>query len=126
MLSGSTTHAPTTPVLLLGLSGIMSEAELHQIKFASHQASARRPAPGRVCACPFALRVSAHGRMVRVCAIPNEEVQAPRLLFFCSPSFRNCVAPWAVMRYLHQAGFVPAGTAALCAGAALSLLATGG
>jgi DNA invertase Pin-like site-specific DNA recombinase len=86
--------------LLLGLSGIMSEAELHQIKVRLHQGERQKAARGE-------LRVSlpaglVYGRDGRVALNPDEEVQARLLLLFAK--FRELRSAKAVMRYLQQAG----------------------
>src|ERR1700687_2920868 len=84
--------------LLLGLSGIMSEAELHQIQarlpLGERQKAARgelrMPLPAGLC----------HGRDGRVVLNPDEEIQARLLLLFAT--FRELRSAKAVMRYLQQ------------------------
>ncbi len=86
--------------LLLGLSGIMSEAELHQIKVRLHQGERQKAARGELrMALPAGL---ACGRDGRVVLNPDEEVQARLLLLFAK--FRELRSAKAVMRYLRQAG----------------------
>jgi DNA invertase Pin-like site-specific DNA recombinase len=86
--------------LLLGLSGIMSEAELHQIKVRLHQGERQKAARGELrLPLPAGL---AHDRDGRVVRNPDEEVQACLLLLFAK--FRELRSAKAVMRYLQQAG----------------------
>src|SRR5256886_7620321 len=72
--------------LLLGLSGIMSEAELHQIKLRLHQGERQKAARGELrLPLPAGL---AYGRDGRIGYNPDEEVQArllPLFLQFCAP-----------------------------------------
>ena len=84
--------------LLLGLSGIMSEAELHQIKQRLHQGERQKAARG-------ALRLSlpgglAHDRSGHIILNPDEEVQARLGLVFSK--FRELGTARAVMRYLRK------------------------
>jgi DNA invertase Pin-like site-specific DNA recombinase len=86
--------------LLLGLSGIMSEAELHQIKVRLHQGERQKAARGELhLPLPAGLT---YGRDGRVVLNPDEEVQARVLLLF--GKFRELRSAKAVMRYLQQAG----------------------
>ena len=86
--------------LLLGLSGIMSEAELHQIKVRLHQGERQKAARGELrLPLPAGLAAERDGRVVRN---PDEEVQARLLLVFSK--FRELRSATAVMRYLRQAG----------------------
>ena len=86
--------------LLLGLSGIMSEAELHQIKVRLHQGERQKAARGELhMPLPVGL---AYGRDGRVNLNPDEEVQARLLLLFAK--FRELRSAKAVMRYLQRAG----------------------
>ncbi|MER9191428.1 recombinase family protein [Mesorhizobium australicum] len=66
--------------LLLGLSGIMSEAELHQLKQRLHQGERQKAARGELrLPVPAGL---AHGRSGEIILNPDEQVQArarPRL-----------------------------------------------
>lgn len=84
--------------LLLGLSGIMSEAELHQIKQRLHQGERQKAARG-------ALRLSVpaglvHDRSSGIILNPDEEVQARLSLVFAK--FRELRSARAVMRYLRK------------------------
>ncbi len=86
--------------LLLGLSGIMSEAELHQIKVRLHQGERQKAARGELrMPLPAGL---CRGRDGRVVLNLDEEVQARLLLLFAK--FRELRSAKAVMRYLQQAG----------------------
>jgi DNA invertase Pin-like site-specific DNA recombinase len=86
--------------LLLGLSGIMSEAELHQIKVRLHQGERQKAARGELrLPLPAGL---VYGRDGRVVLNPDEEVQARLLLLFAK--FQELRSAKAVMRYLQQAG----------------------
>ena len=73
--------------LLLGLSGIMSEAELHQIRMRLHQGERQKAARGELrLPLPAGL---AHDRAGMITLNPDEEVQA-RLLLLSSSG--NCKA----------------------------------
>jgi len=86
--------------LLLGLSGIMSEAELHQIKVRLHLGERQKAARGELrMPLPAGL---CHGRVGRAVLNPDEEIQARLLLLFAT--FRKLRSAKAVMRYLQQAG----------------------
>jgi DNA invertase Pin-like site-specific DNA recombinase len=86
--------------LLLGLSGIMSEAELHQIKVRLHQGERQKAARGELrLPLPAGLAHERDGRVVRN---PDEEVQARLLLVFAK--FRELRSAKAVMRYFRQSG----------------------
>jgi DNA invertase Pin-like site-specific DNA recombinase len=84
--------------LLLGLSGIMSEAELHQIKQRLHQGERQKAARGELrLSLPAGL---AHDRSGRIILNPDEEVQARLDLVFAK--FRELGTARAVMRYLRE------------------------
>ncbi|MXN53179.1 recombinase family protein [Shinella sp. AETb1-6] len=84
--------------LLLGLSGIMSEAELHQIKQRLHQGERQKAARGELRLClPAGL---AHGPAGQIILNPDEEVQARLSLVFSK--FRELGSARAVMRYLQK------------------------
>ena len=86
--------------LLLGLSGIMSEAELHQIKIRLHQGERQKAARGELrLPLPAGLARSRGGD---VTLNPDEEVQERLRLVFSK--FRELRSAKAVMRYLRQAG----------------------
>lgn len=86
--------------LLLGLSGIMSEAELHQIKVRLHQGERQKAARGELrLPLPAGL---AYGRDGQVILNPDEEVQSRLRLLFAK--FQELRSAKAVMRYLQQAG----------------------
>jgi DNA invertase Pin-like site-specific DNA recombinase len=83
--------------LLLGLSGIMSEAELHQIRIRLHQGERQKAARGE-------LRLPLPAGLVRGCGgialNPDEEVQAR--LRFVFDKFRELQSAKAVMRELRH------------------------
>jgi DNA invertase Pin-like site-specific DNA recombinase len=86
--------------LLLGLSGIMSEAELHQIQVRLHQGERQKAARGE-------LRVPLPAGLVYrlgggITLNPDEEVQARLRLVF--GKFRELQSAKAVMRALLRAG----------------------
>lgn len=84
--------------LLLGLSGIMSEAELHQIKQRLHQGERQKAARGELrLSLPAGL---AHDRSGQVILNPDEEVRARLGLVFAK--FRELGSARAVMRYLRK------------------------
>ena len=84
--------------LLLGLSGIMSEAELHQIKIRLHQGERQKAARGEL-RMPFpAGLVQTHEGTVTF--NPDEEVQQRLRLVFAK--FRELRSAKAVMRYLRR------------------------
>src|SRR6266581_3271056 len=86
--------------LLLGLSGIMSEAELHQIKVRLHQGERQKAARGELrLPLPAGL---AHDRAGMITLNPDEEVQARLLLVFVK--FRELQSARGVMRYLRMSG----------------------
>lgn len=86
--------------LLLGLSGIMSEAELHQIKVRLHQGERQKAARGELrLPLPAGFTYTRDGRVVRN---PDEEVQARLLLLFAK--FGELRSARSVMRYLHRSG----------------------
>src|SRR6201994_915441 len=83
--------------LLLGLSGIMSEAELHQIKLRLHQGERQKAARGELrLPLPAGL---VHTRDGSVTFNPDEEVQERLRLVFAK--FRELRSAKAVMRYLR-------------------------
>ncbi|MDN3626874.1 recombinase family protein [Methylobacterium isbiliense] len=83
--------------LLLGLSGIMSEAELHQIRVRLHQGERQKAARGELrLPLPAGLAYDGTGAIV---LNPDEEVQARLHLVFAK--FRELQSARAVMRYLH-------------------------
>ena len=90
--------------LLLGLSGIMSEAELHQIKVRLHQGERQKAARGELrLPLPAGL---IQGRDGGVTLNPDEEVQERLRLIFVK--FRELRSAKAVMRYLrHNKLLVP-------------------
>src|SRR5689334_12681926 len=84
--------------LLLGLSGIMSEAELHQIKIRLHQGGRQKAARGELrLPLPAGLSQSRDGA---VTFNPDEEVQERLRLVFAK--FRELRSAMAVMRYLRR------------------------
>lgn len=88
--------------LLLGLSGIMSEAELHQIRLRLHQGERQKAARGELhLPLPAGL---AHGRGGEIILNPDEEVQARLQLVFTR--FRELQSANAVARDLRQHGLL--------------------
>lgn len=86
--------------LLLGLAGIMSEAELHQIKMRMDAGKRSKAARGELCwVLPAGLERLRSGE---VALHPDEEIQARLRLIF--EKFRELGSARAVMRYLHQEG----------------------
>ena len=86
--------------LLLGLSGIMSEAELHQIKLRLHQGQRQKAARGELSLpVPAGL---AYDPVGAVTLNPDEEVQARLALVFTT--FRAWHSAHAVMRHLRANG----------------------
>jgi len=86
--------------LLLGLSGIMSEAELHQIKVRLHQGERQKAARGELrLPLPAGLAYARDGQVVRN---PDEEVQARLLLLFAK--FGELRSAKSVMRYFQRSG----------------------
>jgi DNA invertase Pin-like site-specific DNA recombinase len=86
--------------LLLGLSGIMSEAELHQIRMRLHQGERQKAARGELrLPLPAGL---AHDRAGMIILNPDEEVQARLLLVFTK--FRELQSARGVMRFLRTSG----------------------
>ena len=84
--------------LLLGLSGIMSEAELHQIKIRLHQGERQKAARGELrLPLPAGL---IHNRDGSVTFNPDEEVQERLRMVFSK--FRELRSAKAVMRYLRR------------------------
>jgi DNA invertase Pin-like site-specific DNA recombinase len=84
--------------LLLGLSGIMSEAELHQIRLRLHQGERQKAARGELrLPLPAGLAYGAGGKII---LNPDEEVQA-RLRFVFS-TFQVLQSAKAVMRELQR------------------------
>ncbi|TIP82344.1 MAG: recombinase family protein, partial [Mesorhizobium sp.] len=83
--------------LLLGLSGIMSEAELHQIRIRLHQGERQKAARGELrTPLPGGLAYNRSGQIVRN---PDEELQARLCLVF--DKFRELQTARRVMRYLR-------------------------
>ena len=86
--------------LLLGLSGIMSEAELHQIKVRLHQGERQKASRGELrMPLPAGLAYQPGGGII---LNPDAEVQARLRLVFAK--FRELQGARAVMRALLQAG----------------------
>lgn len=86
--------------LLLGLSGIMSEAELHQIKVRLHQGERQKAARGELrMPLPAGLAYRPGGGII---LNPDEEVQGRLRLVFTK--FQEQTSAKAVMRALLQAG----------------------
>jgi DNA invertase Pin-like site-specific DNA recombinase len=86
--------------LLLGLSGIMSEAELHQIRMRLHQGERQKASRGELrLPLPAGL---AHDRAGLIILNPDEEVQARLLLVFAK--FRELQSARGVMRFLRTSG----------------------
>jgi DNA invertase Pin-like site-specific DNA recombinase len=88
--------------LLLGLSGIMSEAELHQIRIRLHQGERQKAARGELrVPLPAGLVYNRDGS---VTFNPDEEVQERLHLVFTK--FRELRSAKAVMRYLRRANLL--------------------
>ena len=86
--------------LLLGLSGIMSEAELHQIRMRLHQGERQKAARGELrLPLPAGL---AHDRGGTIILNPDEEVQARLNLVFAK--FRELQSARSVMGFLRTSG----------------------
>ena len=86
--------------LLLGLSGIMSEAELHQIRMRLHQGERQKAARGALrLPLPAGL---AYDRAGTIILNPDEEVQARLHLVFAK--FRELQSARGVMRFLRASG----------------------
>jgi len=86
--------------LLLGLSGIMSEAELHQIRMRLHQGERQKASRGELrLPLPAGL---AYDRAGAITLNPDEEVQARLLLVFAK--FRELQSARGVMRFLRTSG----------------------
>ena len=86
--------------LLLGLSGIMSEAELHQIRMRLHQGERQKAARGELhLPLPAGL---AYDRAGAIILNPDEEVQARLHLVFAK--FRELQSARGVMRFLRAHG----------------------
>ena len=84
--------------LLLGLSGIMSEAELHQIRIRLHQGELQKAARGELrTPLPAGL---VHDRGGQITLNPDEEVQGRLRLVFAK--FRELQSARAVMLYLRR------------------------
>jgi len=88
--------------LLLGLSGIMSEAELHQIKIRLHQGERQKATRGEL-RLPLPAGLS-HNRDGSVTFNPDEEVQERLRLVFAK--FRELRSAKAVMRYLRSSNLL--------------------
>lgn len=85
--------------LLLGLSGIMSEAELHQIRMRLHQGERQKAARGELrLPLPAGLAYDRGAIVLN----PDEEVQARLNLVFAK--FRELQSARGVMRYLCRNG----------------------
>lgn len=85
--------------LLLGLSGMMSEAELHHLKLRLHAGERHKAERGEL---HFALPVGlVHEHSGQIVLDPDEEVQARIRLVFAK--FEELGSAHAVMRYLRQA-----------------------
>src|SRR3954462_6386035 len=88
--------------LLLGLSGIMSEAELHQIRLRLHQGERQKAARGELrVPLPAGLAGARGGAIVRS---PDEEVQARLQLVFTK--FTELGSARGVMRHFQEANFL--------------------
>src|SRR6516225_11971205 len=86
--------------LLLGLSGIMSEAELHQIRMRLHQGERQKAARGELrLPLPAGL---VHDRAGAIMLNPDDEVRARLHLVFAK--FRELQSARGVMRYLNRNG----------------------
>ncbi|MEO9150049.1 MAG: recombinase family protein [Burkholderiaceae bacterium] len=86
--------------LLLGLSGIMSEAELHQIRLRLHQGEQQKAARGELrLPLPAGLAYGCDGEII---LNPDEEVQARLRLVFST--FQALHSAKAVMRELLRHG----------------------
>jgi DNA invertase Pin-like site-specific DNA recombinase len=86
--------------LLLGLSGIMSEAELHQIRMRLHQGERQKAARGELrLPLPAGLVYDRTGAII---LNPDEEVQARLHLVFAK--FRELQSARSVMRFLRASG----------------------
>lgn len=86
--------------LLLGLSGIMSEAELHQLRMRLHRGERQKAARGELRLPLPAGLVQERGGAIAL--NPDEEVRArPRLVF---DMFRELQSAKAVMRALRRHG----------------------
>jgi DNA invertase Pin-like site-specific DNA recombinase len=86
--------------LLLGLSGIMSEAELHQIRMRLHQGERQKAARGELrLPLPAGL---VYDRVGTIILNPDEEVQARLHLVFVK--FRELQSARGVMRFLRASG----------------------
>jgi DNA invertase Pin-like site-specific DNA recombinase len=84
--------------LLLGLNGIMSEAELHQIRIRLHQGELQKAARGELrTPLPGGLIYDRAGKIV---LNPDEEVQARLRLVFAK--FQELQSARAVLRYLRR------------------------
>ena len=86
--------------LLLGLSGIMSEAELHQIRMRLHQGERQKAARGELrLPLPAGL---VYDRAGAIMLNPDDEVQARLHLVFAK--FRELQSARGVMRFLRASG----------------------
>src|SRR5829696_4482288 len=86
--------------LLLGLSGLMSEAELHQLRVRLHQGERQKAARGEL-RLPLPAGLT-YGPAGAVMLNPDEEVRARFRLVFAK--FRELGSAKAVTRYLRRAG----------------------
>ena len=86
--------------LLLGLSGMMSEAELHQLKIRLHAGARQKAARGELAQpLPVGLERQRDGSVILT---PDEEVQGRIRLVFAK--FDELGSAQAVMRYLQRQG----------------------
>lgn len=86
--------------LLLGLSGMMSEAELHQLKLRLHAGGRQKAERGELrLPLPAGLERQRDGNVI---LNPDEEIQARLRLVFAK--FDELGSARAVMRYLHRQG----------------------
>ena len=84
--------------LLLGLSGMMSEAELHQLKIRLHAGEKQKAERGELrMALPVGLERQIDGSVI---LHPDEEIQARLRMIFAK--FDEFGSAHAVMRYLHR------------------------
>ena len=88
--------------LLLGLSGIMSEAELHQIKLRLHQGERQKAARGEVEGA-VACRAGVRPRWPDWPSIPMKKCRRGCHLFV---KFRELRSAKAVMRHFQEANFL--------------------
>ena len=100
MASASTIQRAYHDRLLLGLSGIMSEAELHQIRMRLHQGERQKAARGELrLPLPAGLAYDRGGAII---LNPDEEVQERLNLVFAK--FRELQSARSVMGFLRTSG----------------------